>query len=55
VPSTFVATLMSTFASRRTTVVGAALVTVGLTVLCVLIFVVALSLRLPLVGPWIRL
>jgi hypothetical protein len=44
---------MSTFASRRTGVVAGVLITVGLTVLCILIFVVALRLRLPLVGPWI--
>jgi hypothetical protein len=53
VPSTFIAVLMSTFASRRTGLLGAVLITVGLTVLCVLIFVVALQLRLPLIGPWI--
>jgi putative tricarboxylic transport membrane protein len=53
VPSTFFAVLMSTFASRRTGVVAAVLITIGLTVLCVLIFVLALRLRLPLVGPWI--
>jgi hypothetical protein len=55
VPSVFVATLMSTFASQRTGVVMALVIAVGLTVLCVLVFVVALSLRLPLVGPWLRL
>ena len=54
VPSTFGATLMSAFASRRTGVVAALLIAVGLTVLCVLVFVVALSLRLPLIGPWIQ-
>jgi len=54
VPSAFLAALMSAFASRRTGVVGALLVTVGLTVLCVLIFVVALNVPVPLFGPWIR-
>jgi hypothetical protein len=54
VPSTFVAALMSAFASRRTSVVAALLISVGLTVLCVLVFVVALRLRLPLVGPWLQ-
>ena len=54
IPATFVAVLMSAFASRRTGVVAALLIAVGLTVLCVLVFVVALSLRLPLVGPWIQ-
>jgi hypothetical protein len=53
-PSTFGAALLSVFASRRTGVVAAVLVSVGLTALCVLVFVVALSLRLPLLGPWIR-
>lgn len=52
-PSTFVTALMSAFASRRTGVVAALLIAVGLTLLCVLVFVVALSLRLPLVGPWL--
>jgi hypothetical protein len=27
----------------------------GLTVLCVLVFVLALQLRLPLIGPWLSL
>jgi hypothetical protein len=53
VPATFIAALLSALASRRTTVLRVALVSVGLTILCVLVFVVALSLRLPLVGPWI--
>jgi putative tricarboxylic transport membrane protein len=55
VPSTFVTALLSAFASRRAGVVAAVLITFGLTVLCVLVFVVVLSLRLPLVGTWIRI
>ena len=55
IPSTFVTALMSAFASRRTGVLAAVVIAVGLTVLCVLIFVVALSLRRPLVGTWIRI
>jgi hypothetical protein len=54
VPSVFVATFMSAFASERTSVVMALAIAVGLTILCVLVFVVALSLRLPLVGSWLR-
>jgi hypothetical protein len=54
VPSTFAAALLSAFASRRTGVMTALPIAVGLTILSVLIFVVALSLRLPLVGPWLR-
>jgi putative tricarboxylic transport membrane protein len=53
VPSVFVTALMSGFASRRITLVMGLLVTVGLTILCILVFVVALRLRLPLLGPWI--
>ncbi len=55
VPSTFVTALMSAFASRRAGVLPALAIAIGLTVLCVLVFVVALSLRLPLVGTWIRI
>jgi hypothetical protein len=53
VPSVFVIALMSSFASQRTSVRVALLISVGLTILCVLVFVVTLRLRLPLVGPWI--
>ena len=53
VPSVFVTALVSGYASRRTSLVMGLLVTVGLTVLCILVFVVALRLRLPLLGPWI--
>jgi len=53
VPSVFVTALMSGFASRRTTLLTGLLVTARLTILCMLVFVVALRLRLPLLGPWI--
>jgi hypothetical protein len=53
VPSVFVTALVSGYASRRTSLVMGLLVTVGLTLLCLLVFVVALRLRLPLLGPWI--
>jgi hypothetical protein len=53
VPSLFVATLLSTFASHRIGVVAAVLIAGGLTALCMMIFVVALQLRLALFGPWI--
>ena len=52
VPSTLIAVLLAALASRRATPVSVVLVSVGLTVLCVLVFVVALSLRLTLIGPW---
>jgi hypothetical protein len=53
VPSVFVTALVSGFASRRTSLVVGLLVTVGLTILCILVFVVALRVRVPLIGPWI--
>jgi hypothetical protein len=53
VPAIFATSLTSAFASRRSGVVGGLLIALGLTLLCVLVFVVALRLRLPLVGPWI--
>ena len=53
VVSLFVTVLMAAFASRRTTALAALLIAVGLTVACVLIFVEALGLSIPLIGPWI--
>ena len=53
VPSIFLASLLSAFASERTGVVGALVIAAGLTAVCMLVFVVALSLRLPLFGPWL--
>jgi len=53
VPILLVTTFVAAIADRRTTLRDAALITVGLTVLCVLVFVVLLQLRLPLLGPWL--
>jgi hypothetical protein len=53
VPATVVAALLASLASRRTGLVGIALIAAGLTILAILIFVVGLRLRLPLLGPWI--
>jgi len=55
VPTTFLAAFLSALASRRMSLVRAVAIGAGLTGLSVLIFVVALSLRLPLVGPWLRI
>ena len=54
-PATFIAAVLSALASRRTSLVNVALISVGLTIVSMLVFVVALSLRLPLLGPWLRL
>ncbi|WP_353645688.1 tripartite tricarboxylate transporter TctB family protein [Mesorhizobium sp. WSM2239] len=53
-PSLFVATFMSAFASERTGVVGAFLLSAALTAVCMLIFVWALGLPLAVIGPWLR-
>lgn len=52
VPAVFAASLIASFASRNTKPLGALAMAIGLTVLSVLIFVVALNLRLPLLGTW---
>jgi hypothetical protein len=51
--STAVTALLAALASSRTGILAAVAIAAGLTVLCVLIFVLALQLRLPLVGPWL--
>jgi putative tricarboxylic transport membrane protein len=50
IPALLGATFLAALADRRNSVVGAAVVAVGLTVACVLIFVVMLQLKLPLLG-----
>jgi Tripartite tricarboxylate transporter TctB family len=51
--ATAVTALLTALASHRTGILAAVAIAAGLTVLCVLIFVLALQLRLPLVGPWL--
>ena len=51
--SLFIATLMAALARSATSWREALVIAVGLTVLSVVIFIVALQLRLPLLGPWI--
>jgi hypothetical protein len=53
VPATAATALLTALASYRTGILAAVAIAAGLTVLCVLIFVVALQLRLPLFGPWL--
>lgn len=53
VPATAVTALLTALASYRTGILAAVAIAVGLTVLCVLVFVLALQLRLPLFGPWL--
>ncbi len=53
VPALFVAAFMSAFASKRTGVLGALLLGVGLALICWLIFIWALGLPLRPIGPWL--
>ena len=53
IPALFITTLLASFASERVSVVMALAIAVGLTVLSIAIFVVALQFRLPLIGPWL--
>jgi hypothetical protein len=53
IPSVFLTALLATLASRQVRPWTALAFAVGLTLLSILIFVVALSLRLPLLGPLI--
>ena len=54
VPTLFVTTLLAALAGRRTGIGWAIVIAAGLTALSVVIFVLALQLRLPLLGPWVR-
>ena len=53
VPAILITALLGALASRRIRLRTALLVSVSLTALCVLIFVVGLRLRLPLFGSWL--
>ena len=53
VPALFGASLLAALARSRTSWREGLLIAIGLTVLSVLIFIVALQLRLRLIGPWI--
>lgn len=53
VPTLFITTLLAALASERVPVLTALAIAVGLTVVSVVIFVVALQLRLTLFGPWL--
>lgn len=52
-PALFVTTFLAALAGHRTGVVRALVTAVGITVLCLVIFVSLLQLRLPLFGTWL--
>ena len=53
VPSVFVTALLAGWSGHRPGAVAPVVIAIGLTALSVIIFIVALQLRLPLLGPWI--
>ena len=52
-PSLFVTVAMTAFASSRTSVLGALVISACLTALCMVIFVWTLGLPLPMIGRWL--
>ncbi len=53
VPSLFVTTTLAGLASVRVRPLTAVIIAAGLTATSVIVFIIALQLRLPLFGPWI--
>lgn len=53
-PSLFLTVFASALASRRNTLASAALLALGLTLFCIVIFTYALGVPLPLFGPWVE-
>jgi hypothetical protein len=53
VPSVFLTALLAGFSGHRPGAVAPVVIAVGLTITSVVVFIVALQLPLPLVGPWI--
>ena len=53
-PALFAAVFLAALASAKTGIVRAAIMAAGLTIFCILIFVKALGLAVPLIGPWLR-
>jgi hypothetical protein len=53
-PALFMSVLLAAFSSIRTGVFAALAMAVGLTALCILIFVEGLGMPVALIGPWLR-
>jgi hypothetical protein len=54
VPVVAISAFVTALASRNNNWLSAAIIAVGLCVLCLVVFVVGLGLLVPLVGPWLR-
>lgn len=53
-PALFLAVLLAAFSSQRTGVLAAVAMAIGLTVICILIFILGLGMPVPLIGPWLK-
>lgn len=54
VPTVFITAVLTASASRRSTLLGAAIIAAALTLLSTLVFVFGLRLQVPMLGPWLR-
>ena len=54
IPVVLISGFATALSSRRNTILSALVISVGLCVLCMLIFVVGLGLLVPWFGPWLR-
>ncbi len=52
-PSLAVATFMASMSTDRATLISSILLSIGLAIFCVLVFVYALGLPYPVIGPWL--
>jgi hypothetical protein len=53
-PALLGTTFLAALSSQRTTILAAILMALGLTALCILIFIELLGMPVPLIGPWLR-
>ena len=53
IPAVLISTFATAMASRLNSPLFSAILALGLTVLCTLIFVIGLGLQVPLLGPWL--
>ena len=53
-PSLFVAAFLAALSSARTSLFAALIMAIGLTTLCIVIFVLGLGMPVPLLGQWLK-
>jgi hypothetical protein len=53
-PSLFVSAFLAALSSARTSLFAALIMAIGLTTLCIVIFVLGLGMPVPLLGPWLK-